>query len=151
MSQLKKLIILTPEQLRRLTGRDRELSDRYDWQQRAALRTASKQAPRLGSSQAYAQYRLAQDRYLQHAARERTEPLEMNIVDTSPTPQIPPAPQEVSPEDVPLQNDENAKPNRNKIKRAKSKEARQRPYPYHSPLQTRAMRKREADQWLRFR
>lgn len=77
----KKLIILTPEQLLRLRGRDRELTVRSDADRRLALQKANKQAARIGPSQAYAEYRSLQDRHLHHAARERTQPLQMVLAD----------------------------------------------------------------------
>lgn len=77
----KKLIILTPEQLLRLRGRDRELTVRSDADRRLALQRANKQATRVGPSHAYAEYRSVQDRHLHHAARERTQPLQMVLAD----------------------------------------------------------------------
>lgn len=81
MSQLRKHIVLTPEQLDKLRGRDRDLSDRYDIDRRHVLGAVAEKAKRIGPTQAYVQYRAAQQRHLQHAAKERTEPLEMVLSD----------------------------------------------------------------------
>lgn len=85
MTQLQKRVILSPEQLDRLLGRDKELISQYDRDRVAALRTAAQRAPKVGATQAYSQYQSVQQRHLQRAARERAEPLELVIADASET------------------------------------------------------------------
>lgn len=81
MSQLRKLIVLTPEQLHRLRGRDRELTDHYDANRRHVLGSVVENVKKIGPTQAYAQYQAAQQRHLHHAAREREAPLQMVFAD----------------------------------------------------------------------
>lgn len=161
MSQLKKLIVLTPEQLQRLRGRDRELTERSDIERRLALHEAGKQTAKVGPAQAYAQYRLAQERHLHHAAKERTEPLHMTIADvkqdTSKDYKQEEKKQERKEED---QEREEAETRKKKKKKVKDKTRRvragrvDRPSPFPSPLKTRAkrqeQRKRQLAGWLQY-
>lgn len=78
---LSKRIILSPTQLQRLLGRDRELSSRADMARMGALASATKAAPKIGSSQAYAQYRATQQRQLNQSAQERDASLELVVSD----------------------------------------------------------------------
>lgn len=160
MSQLKKLIVLTPEQLQRLRGRDRELTDRSDIERRMALHEAGKQAAKVGPTQAYAQYRLAQERHLHHAAKERTEPLHMTIADVK---QDTSKDEEEDKEHERKRDEDQEREDagmREKKKKVKDKTRRvrtgrvDRPSPFPSPLKTRAkrqeLRKRQLAGWLRY-
>lgn len=164
MSQLKKLIVLTPEQLQRLRGRDRELTERSDIERRLALHEAGKQTAKVGPAQAYAQYRLAQERHLHHAAKERTEPLHMTIADVKQDTskdykqeEQEEKKQERKEED---QEREEAETRKKKKKKVKDKTRRvragrvDRPSPFPSPLKTRAkrqeQRKRQLAGWLQY-
>lgn len=91
MSELQKRIILTPQQLDRLLGRDKELISLFDRERRAALDNAVRDASTHGPSHAYAQYNIAQQRFLDKSARDRTEPLEL-VLSAPPPPQPPPPP-----------------------------------------------------------
>jgi hypothetical protein len=79
---LSKRIILSPDQLQRLLGRDRLITDRYAHERDKAIISAVKGAPSIGASQAYAQFSTAQQRHLQHAAKDRNAPLELLISET---------------------------------------------------------------------
>lgn len=82
MSQtLAKRIILSPDQLRRLLGRDRELTSATNTARMSALQNAAQTAAAVGPSQAYAQYRSSQERHLNQAAKERDAPLELVVSD----------------------------------------------------------------------
>lgn len=81
MSQLRKLIVLTPEQLQRLRGRHLDETDQYDANRLQVLESVLKKVKQIGPSQAYAQYQAAQQRHLHHAAKDRAEPLQMTIAD----------------------------------------------------------------------
>ena len=78
---LGKRIILSPSQLQRLLGRDRELTSRTDAARMTALQSAAKDAATIGPSQAYARYREMQQRHLVQAAEERGAPLELVVSD----------------------------------------------------------------------
>jgi len=78
---LSKRIILSPTQLQRLLGRDRELTSRTDAARMDALASAAKAAQKIGSSQAYAQYSATQQRHLSQAAQERDAALELVVTD----------------------------------------------------------------------
>jgi len=78
---LSKRIILSPTQLQRLLGRDRELTSRTDAARMDALSSAAKAAQKIGSSQAYAQYSATQQRHLSQAAQERDAALELVVTD----------------------------------------------------------------------
>lgn len=87
MSALGKLIVLTPQQLRRLQGLDHIETSRFDAARQQALHDATNQAPQIGPTQAYVQYQQAQQRHLQHAHKDRTEPLQIEIAAQPPEPQ----------------------------------------------------------------
>lgn len=76
---LSKRIILTPDQLRRLMGHDRELTKSTDAARMSALLSAAKTAPIIGPGQAYAQFNAVQQRHLHQAAHERSAPLELVV------------------------------------------------------------------------
>lgn len=78
---LSKRIILSPDQLRRLLGRDRELTNSTDIARMDALKAATRRASAVGPAQAYAQYRSSQERHLNQAAKERNAPLELVVSD----------------------------------------------------------------------
>lgn len=79
MSGLRKLIVLTPQQLRRLQGLDRAETSRFDVARQQALQDATNQAPQIGPAQAYVQYQQAQQRHLHHALKDRSEPFQIEI------------------------------------------------------------------------
>ncbi|XP_034250650.1 uncharacterized protein LOC117651042 isoform X2 [Thrips palmi] len=81
---LSKRIILSPSQLQRLLGRDRELTSRTDAARQTALRSAAKDSASIGPSQAYARYREMQQRHLVQAAEERGAPLELVVSEPEP-------------------------------------------------------------------
>lgn len=87
MSQLRKLIVLTPEQLLRLRGRNLDVTDQYDANRLQVLESVAKKVKQIGPSQAYAQYQEAQQRHLHHAAKDRAEPLQMTVADPPALPQ----------------------------------------------------------------
>lgn len=92
MADLQKFIILSPEQLQRLQGRDHALTSQSDADRQRALHKVSKDIARIGPTQAYAHYRAAQQRHLHHAAQERATPLVMTMSTPAPVPAPPPSP-----------------------------------------------------------
>ena len=76
---LSKRIILSPDQLQRLLGREKVVTDRYAHERDKAIISAVKGAPTIGAAQAYAQFSAAQQRHLHQAAKERNAPLELII------------------------------------------------------------------------
>lgn len=86
---LSKRIILSPLQLQRLLGRDRELTSRTDAARQTALAKAARAAKTIGPAQAYAQYSATQQRHLKQAAQERDAPLELVVSDPTPQQQHP--------------------------------------------------------------
>lgn len=72
--QLKKWIILSGEQLLRLQGKDLHTTKRLAGTAREALQHARAE-PGEGIGHAYAEFREAQSRYLDQAARQRDTPL----------------------------------------------------------------------------
>ncbi|KAK3909711.1 Myosin-1 [Frankliniella fusca] len=72
---LKKYIIISPDQLARLMGREAKRSQELNDAKNSALTTAERQAEKIGPHLAYNYFTGAQRQYLEHEARERTTPL----------------------------------------------------------------------------
>lgn len=79
MSELRKMIVLTPEQLQRLRGREHQLANQFDAERKQVLDNVVRNMDKIGPTQAYAQYQAVQQKHLHHANKDRTEPLEMSM------------------------------------------------------------------------
>lgn len=86
MSQLRRLIVLTQDQLDKLRGLSHNLTEQYDENRKHVLGSVAKKVKRIGPTQAYVQYRAAQQRHLQQAALERAEPMRMELTDAPAAP-----------------------------------------------------------------
>lgn len=162
---LSKRIILSPTQLQRLLGRDRELTDRSGLERSSALQAATKAAAKIGPAQAYAQYQATQQRHINQAAHERGAPLELVVSEPTPPP---PTPNQPEPKATTPPRQRTPKPV--KVKRLKERrrgdafatpgkpraivKPRTLGAPPHSPIKTRAAAKLSDKQteipWLRF-
>lgn len=80
-ASLKKIFLLTADQLRRLRGHDQQRVDMLDEKRVSALRQATRLADRGAASPGYVTYRDAQARHLAEAARERDQPMAMRVGD----------------------------------------------------------------------
>ena len=78
---MKKIFLLTADQVRRLRGADQNRIEKLADRQAAALRQATRLADRGAAGPAYVTYREAQERHLAEAARERAQPLAVRFGD----------------------------------------------------------------------
>lgn len=82
---LQKVYLLTPDQLARLLGKERERVESLHRQSTEALGRAEREVQRHGNAaSAYTLFRGAQERHLQAAAREREEPVRIDGVEQEP-------------------------------------------------------------------
>lgn len=80
-ASMKKIFLLTADQVRRLRGADQERIEKLADRQAAALRQATRLADQGASGPAYVTYREAQERHLAEAARDRAQPLAVRLGD----------------------------------------------------------------------
>jgi len=175
---LSKRIIISPAQLQRLLGRDRELTNRTDVARTTALQSAAKDAADIGPSQAYARYREMQQRHLAQAASERGAPLELVVSDPErskhPHENIANPPEEAEPPEVSarprkpsvkkkratvrkgaekiVEEISGETPQRSKVaaRRVIVHDPRHSPIKPHSPMKTRARQNNASHSWLHY-